>query len=370
MNRKIEQHEMNFANNIQRFGIIFMKLLWLENRISQLIIFQKKPHLIDEINKSKKGVKLSDEFIEIRDEYFGKMFSHIKNDFKDKYDLPEDIENEIEWAYNLRNAIGHSIVSGQRDYLLFLPTGSNDKKNKILDAFNIPDKDRKEKNYLKLSYHDEKNYKHDYNRIDKINEYLDSLAVLKNICIEKNTLIREICMNTKKRINHFKKSQDEKVRENTKKIEIALSNLPKKIEKVTLSKVVRLVAKETGLHFTTINKNETYTAMCNEKFLSLQLNSMDKGKKKKNTELDNELRLLQLENANLKNQVKTLSNVVQRLEEGGASVESEEQVDYKDKFEKLLKHFEDQLEIKDGQVIDPYAGIRPVVICNIKNIKE
>lgn len=172
-------------------------------------------------------------------------------------------------------------------------------------------------------------------------------------------------MSVKKGTNHFKKSQDEKVRENTKKIEIALSNLPKKIEKVTLSKVVRLVAKETGLHFTTINKNETYTAMCNEKFLSLQLNSMDKGKKKKNTELDNELRLLRLENANLKNQVKTLSNVVQRLEEGGASVESEDQVDYKDKFEKLLKHFEDQLEIKDGQVIDPYAGIRPIIICKI-----
>lgn len=32
--------------------------------------------------------------------------------------------------------------------------------------------------------------------------------------------------------------------------------------------------------------------MCNEKFLRMQLNSMDKGKKKKNTGLDKELRLL------------------------------------------------------------------------------
>lgn len=75
-----------------------------------------------------------------------------------------------------------------------------------------------------------------------------------------------------------------------------------------------------------------------------------------------------MDHANLKNQAKILSNVVQRLEEGGASVDSEEQVDYKDKFEKLLKHFEDQLEIKDSQVIDRYAGIKPVFL--IVNYKE
>jgi hypothetical protein len=40
-----------------------------------------------------------------------------------------------------------------------------------------------------------------------------------------------------------------------------------------------------------------------------------------------------------------------------------DKVDYKDKFDKLLKHFENQLEIKDGKVIDPYAGVRPVLIC-------
>lgn len=52
-----------------------------------------------------------------------------------------------------------------------------------------------------------------------------------------------------------------------------------------------------------------------------------------------------MENTNLKNQVKRLSNVVQRLEESGTSVENKEQFDYKDKFENLLKHFEKDLEI-------------------------
>ena len=104
-------------------------------------------------------------------------------------------------------------------------------------------------------------------------------------------------MSVKKGQNNFKKVQEKKVKENTLKIEKALSNLPKKIEKVTLSKVVRLVAKETGLHFTTINKNEKYTEMCNQKYLSLKLNDVEKSKKK-NSESDNEVRLLKIENTN------------------------------------------------------------------------
>ena len=169
-------------------------------------------------------------------------------------------------------------------------------------------------------------------------------------------------MSVKKGQNNFKKVQEKKVKENTLKIEKALSNLPKKIEKVTLSKVVRLVAKETGLHFTTINKNEKYTEMCNQKYLSLKLNDVEKGKKKK-SESDNEVRLLKLENTNLKNQIISLKNVIQRLEEG--SVDSNQEDKYKEKFEKLLKHFENQLEIQDGKVVDPYACVRPVLSCEL-----
>lgn len=36
---------------------------------------------------------------------------------------------------------------------------------------------------------------------------------------------------------------------------------------------------------------------------------------------------------------------------------------HKEKFEALLNHFSDQIEIKDGKVIDPFGGIRPVEIC-------
>lgn len=100
--------------------------------------------------------------------------------------------------------------------------------------------------------------------------------------------------------------------------------------------------------------------MCNEKYLSLKLNDVEKGK---NSQQDNEIRLLKLENTNFKNQITSLKNVIQKLESGNANAENS--IDYKDKFEKLLKNFENQLEIQDGKVIDPYAGVRPVFICNL-----
>jgi tetrahydrodipicolinate N-succinyltransferase len=169
-------------------------------------------------------------------------------------------------------------------------------------------------------------------------------------------------MSAIKGMNNFKKSQDLKVKANTKKIKEALESLPNKIDKVTLSKVVRLVASEVDLHFTTINKNKVYTEICEERYLSIKLNSMEKNK---TSDLDNESRLLKLDNANLKNQIVGLKNVIERLENGEQSESEVDQVDYKDKFEKLLKHFENQLEIKDGKVVDPFAGVRPVLICEV-----
>lgn len=170
-------------------------------------------------------------------------------------------------------------------------------------------------------------------------------------------------MSAKKGQNNFKKMQDKKVKENTLKIEVALSKLPKKIEKVTLSKVIKFVSNETCLHPTTIKKNSKYTELCNQQYLSLKLNDI---KKNKNNENNNEMRLLKLENSNLKNQIISLKNVISKLEENGLNhLDLSEKEDYKNKFNALLEHFKNQLEIKDGQVIDPYSGIRPVLICNL-----
>lgn len=171
-------------------------------------------------------------------------------------------------------------------------------------------------------------------------------------------------MSVKKGVNNFKKMQDDKIAKNTIAIETALSKLPKKIDKVSLSKIVNMVAKLAGLHSTTIRKNEKYLNLCNDKFLSMAIKLPTIKKNSENIDYEKKIRLLELENSNLKNQVVSLSNVVSRLEsdgnKGNVTID-----DYKEKFEKLLKHFESHVEIRDDQVIDPYAGVRPVVICKL-----
>lgn len=170
-------------------------------------------------------------------------------------------------------------------------------------------------------------------------------------------------MSVKKGVNNFKKMQDDKVAQNTIAIETALSKLPKKIDKVSLSKIVNMVAKLAGLHPTTIRKNEKYLNLCNDKFLSMAIKLPTIKKNSVNIDYERKIRLLELENSNLKNQIISLSNVVNRLEVDG-NKENIATDNYKEKFEKLLKHFENHIEIRDGQVIDPYAAIRPIVICN------
>lgn len=171
-------------------------------------------------------------------------------------------------------------------------------------------------------------------------------------------------MSVKKGVNNFKKMQDDKIAKNTIAIETALSKLPKKIDKVSLSKIVNMVANLTGLHSTTIKKNEKYLSLCNDKFLSMAIKLPTIKKTAENIDYERKIRLLELENSNLKNQVVSLSNVVSRLEKD-ENKESLTTDDYKEKFEKLLKHFEQHIIIKDGKLIDPYSEIRPVFICNI-----
>lgn len=169
----------------------------------------------------------------------------------------------------------------------------------------------------------------------------------------------------KKNINAgLRELQEQRIIETTAKIELALSKLPSKMDKPTLSKVINFVCEETGIHFTTIYKNENYKEMCNKEFLKRSLSkSLSKSKNKDVDLLENKNRMLELENANLKNKIIALTNVIQRIENKDQFELKENKDNYKEKFEALLNHFKDQLEIRDGKVIDPYSGIRPVEIC-------
>ena len=170
-------------------------------------------------------------------------------------------------------------------------------------------------------------------------------------------------MSVKKGQNNFKELQEKKVKETTQKIEIALSKLPANMEKVTLAKIIQFVSNEISMHYTTIYKNKTYKDMCNQEFLRMSFKKLGKRKNEDTAFLEGKMRLLELENTNLKNQIISLNNVIRRIESDNPEHSSADE--YKEKFEALLEHFKDQIKIRDGKVIDPFGGIRPVEICDI-----
>lgn len=170
-------------------------------------------------------------------------------------------------------------------------------------------------------------------------------------------------MGLKKGMSNFKDKQLATILENTQKIEQALNEFPKDTSKTSLSKVVAFVSEKTGLHITTIKKNEDYLRMCEDVYLNL-MKVKSSGNNKEIIELKKTVRVLELENSNLKNQITSLSNVIKRLEKS-ENVETNVDNKYKEAVFALLEHFKDQLEISNGEVVDHYSGARPKLICKI-----
>lgn len=170
-------------------------------------------------------------------------------------------------------------------------------------------------------------------------------------------------MGLKKGMSNFKSKQQETILENTQKVEQAINELPKDIDKPSLSKVIAFVSEKTGLHITTIKKNKDYLCMCENVYLNLM---MVKGSNNSQEvlELKKLVRTLELENTNLKNQIISLSNVIRRLE-NSENVENKSDFNYKEAVNALLEHFKEQLQVVNGEVIDPYSGVRPKLICKV-----
>lgn len=172
-------------------------------------------------------------------------------------------------------------------------------------------------------------------------------------------------MGLKKGMSNFKDKQLATILENTQKIEQALNEFPKDTLKHSLSKVIAFVSEKTGLHITTIKKNEDYLRMCEDVYLNL-MKVKSSGNNKEIIELKKTVRTLELENSNLKNQITSLSNVIKRLEKY-ENVETNVDNKYKEAVFALLEHFKEQLEISNGEVVDPYSGARPKLICKLDN---
>lgn len=169
--------EHNFAKNFERIGHLFMQLLWIENRLSQLIIFKKYPHFINDLNESNSNKTLPTDYVEIRRKYWEGYFAEIKNEFSNIFVIPDKIKEDLEWAYTLRNAIGHSIVSGTREYMLYSPTGSIDKKEQIIKALKLEKKeDSSTPILIELSFYNDYYYNSCIETIMGIHSFFDNLA--------------------------------------------------------------------------------------------------------------------------------------------------------------------------------------------------
>ncbi len=171
-------------------------------------------------------------------------------------------------------------------------------------------------------------------------------------------------MGLKKGMSNFKSKQQETILENTQKIEQAINEFPKEIDKPSLSRIIAFVSEKTGLHITTIKKNEDYLRMCENVYLNL-MKVKGGNNPKEVLELKKTVRTLELENTNLKNQIISLSNVIKRLEKS-ESAENKVDSNYKEAVNALLEHFKEQLQVVNGEVIDPYSGARPKLICKLE----
>lgn len=170
-------------------------------------------------------------------------------------------------------------------------------------------------------------------------------------------------MGLKKGMSNFKNKQEKVFLENTNKIEGVLKEIDL-IDKVSLSKVVKIVSEKTGLHITTIKKNCAYLKQCEKKYLNLIKGSSII--ENNDPSLREELRLSKLENANLRNQIKALSNALKNQDIVDTDTKGEDNIDYKKVTEALLEHFKEQIKVDDGKIIDLYSGIREKVIIDMK----
>ena len=171
-------------------------------------------------------------------------------------------------------------------------------------------------------------------------------------------------MGLQKGVSNFKEKQEATVYENNLKVEKALESFQQS-ENTSLSKIIKHVAEVTNLHTTTIKKNSLYLKKCEQKYISIL--SLSKRIESDNPSLQNELRLCKLENANLRNQIKALSNALS-LNSSNSNVEENitSKIDYKKVTEALLEHFKEQIKIEDDKIIDLYSGIREKIIINMK----
>jgi len=130
-------HNMTALENILNAGNVFMFTAWIQGQMADLVILKRNPHLIEGFVSSPKTIP--NEYHKIRVKYWEKQFGEVKKEFTELYSeiLTDSDLDYIDKVYYIRNMLAHVHVSIARDYMLYRPSGSDKKEEKLLNALGI-----------------------------------------------------------------------------------------------------------------------------------------------------------------------------------------------------------------------------------------
>lgn len=145
----MEKPEENMVNA----GILFMFTVWLQNQMSDLIIFSQNKNLIPDFIAVPE--KVPSDFLKKRIQYWEKNFGTVKNEFQEEFSsiLTDPEKKDVEGIYHLRNMIAHAHVSTARDYMLYRPFGGTPREQKLIEDINLQSvTDQSDPMVLKLEF--------------------------------------------------------------------------------------------------------------------------------------------------------------------------------------------------------------------------
>jgi hypothetical protein len=159
------------TNNLTRAGEYFIYSIWLQSQMADLIILKNHPEFISEFVNFPSQIPSA--MGECRITYWEKQFYAVKEEFRNVFaDLLDEIDNkDLEFVYQMRNAIAHSHISLGREYLLFRPARGEQKEKDLIDTFNLqPREGEAIPMVLKLTFDNDEIYFRHFNHIKRLDE--------------------------------------------------------------------------------------------------------------------------------------------------------------------------------------------------------
>lgn len=159
-----------FDVNVARAGELFMKSLWIQGQMADLLIFDERPDLLEPFLAT--PATMPREFVLLRFEKWETVdFAPTKDAFIETFDtlLSQRAKDDLEFLSALRNAIGHAHVSQGRDYFLYRPRTR--KEREVIQRLALdPRADAMDPPVIKLAFYNDEYYLECFDRIKRLDE--------------------------------------------------------------------------------------------------------------------------------------------------------------------------------------------------------